>query len=140
MRYIDTSILVAALTNEARTAEMQQWLAAPSAEELIISDWVVTEFSSALSLKVRIGQLTPPLRAEVLAHFTGLVEASFIVLPITRLEFRTAARYADQYETGLRAGDALHMAIAANHGLHLFSLDQGLVGAAGSLGVSATLL
>ena len=140
MLYLDTSLLVSALTHEARTAEIQGWLAAQAADELIISDWVVTEFSSALSMKVRTAQLAPDHRAEALALFTSLTDASLTVLPVTRLEFRTAARFADQHETGLRAGDALHLAVAANHGLRLQSLDRGLVHAATALGVNASLL
>ena len=37
MIYCDTSLLVAALTPEARTAEMREWLGARSAGELCIS-------------------------------------------------------------------------------------------------------
>jgi len=47
---------------------------------------------------------------------------------------------ADQYTTGLRAGDALHLAVAYNHGARVRTLDQTLVTAAGALGVSAELL
>ena len=62
MLYLDTSILVAALTNEQRTREMQEWLAEQPAGQLALSDWVLTEFSGALSLKVRTGRLTKASR------------------------------------------------------------------------------
>ena len=140
MLYLDTSVLVAALTNEPRTSEIQEWLAAQPPEQLAISDWVITEFSGTLSLKVRTGQLTPAHRAEALAVFASLTEASFTVLPLSRLEFHTAARFADQHVTGLRSGDALHLAVAASHGLRLNSMDRELVQAAEALGVSAALL
>ena len=138
--YLDTSLLVAALTNEPRTAPMQEWLATQAPELLAISDWVVTEFSGALSRKVRTGQLESTHRADALALFTSLAEASFSVLSVSRRDFRTAARFADRHETGLRSGDALHLAIAANHGMRLCSLDRALVQAADILGVSATAL
>ena len=57
MIYIDTSVFVAALTNESRTAEMQSWLASQRPDDLVISDWVMTEFSAALSIKVRTDQI-----------------------------------------------------------------------------------
>lgn len=51
-------------------------------------------------------------------------------LPVSRLEFQLAARFADQHSTGLRSGDALHLAIASSHGARLCSLDQVRVTAA----------
>ena len=140
MLYVDTSVLVAALTHERRTTEMQEWLAAQPAGELAISEWVIAEFSAALSLKVRAGQLAPEHRADALAVFTELVEESFSVLPVSRLDFRTAARFADQHLTGLRSGGALHLAVAANHGAKVHALDRAPVQAARALGVGAVLL
>jgi len=138
--YLDTSLLVATLTNEAETARMQAWLAAQPTDELAISDWVVTEFSSALSIKLRTGQLQPAHRADALAMFTRLTADSFTLLPISGLQFRTAARYADQYTLGLRAGDALHLAICADHGATLCTLDRRLGEAGAALGVKTMLL
>ena len=66
----------------------------------------MTEFSSALSIKLRTGQIGPGHRAEVLAMFTRLIADSFITLPVSRLDFRMAARLVDQHALGLRAGDA----------------------------------
>jgi uncharacterized protein len=48
--YVNMSVLVAALTTEAETQRMQEWLAAQSADGLFVSDWAITEFSSALSI------------------------------------------------------------------------------------------
>lgn len=140
MRYLDTSILVAAFTREPRTEDMQDWLAAQDADSLCISDWVLTEFSAALSMKVRMEILTPRERANVLGAFAALRESSLSTLPVSTIDYHTAAHFADDHAFGLRAGDALHLAIAYNHGVELCSLDKTLVAAAEPMGVNATLL
>jgi predicted nucleic acid-binding protein len=140
MLYLDTSLLIAALTNEAETERMQHWLGQQREGDLAVSDWVATEFSSALSIKLRIGQIMTGDRAEALAMFTRLATDSFIVMPVSRLQFRTAARFADQHVLGLRAGDALHLAICADHGATLCTLDRRLRDAGSALGIKTMLL
>jgi uncharacterized protein len=140
MLYLDTSLLVAALTNEAETGPMQTWLGQQPLEDLAISDWVATEFSSALSIKLRTGQIGPNDRAEVLAKFTRLVADSLTVVPVSRLQFRTAARFVDQHTLSLRAGDALHLAVCADHGATLCTLDCRLNDAGSILGIKTILL
>ncbi|WP_339078258.1 type II toxin-antitoxin system VapC family toxin (plasmid) [Acetobacter sp. AC2005] len=138
--YIDTSVLVAALTNEAETERMQSWLARQTPDDLFISDWVATEFSSALSIKLRAAQITVTDRANALALFTRLSAESFELLPVTTQQFKTAARFSDQYTLGLRAGDALHLAICADHGATLCTLDRRLAEARPHVGLRTELL
>jgi predicted nucleic acid-binding protein len=140
MLYLDTSLLVTALTNETETARMQSWLAQQHADDLAISDWVATELSSALSIKLRTGQIGEGHRAEVLAMFTRLTTDSLSVLPVSRFQFRAAARFADHHALGLRAGDALHLAICADHGATLCTLDRRLSDAGSVLGIKTMLL
>jgi uncharacterized protein len=140
MVYLDTSLLVAALTNEQDTAHVQAWLAAHDPDRLVISDWVTTEFSSALGLKLRTGQFGPEHRAAALAEFARLSRESLRVLPVVRSQFRLAARFVDQSTGGLRAADALHLAICAETGAMLGTLDRQLCDAAAPLGVNAMLV
>ena len=133
--YLDTSLVVAGLTREPQTDPVLRWLGAQDPDELAISDWVITEFSSALSLKMRARQISVTERSESLAAFAQLCAATFHILPITTSNFRIAARFADQHALGIRAGDALHLAICADYGRTLCTLDGRLGSAGSALGV-----
>ena len=138
--YLDTAVLVAALTHEAKTARTLRRLDDQAPELLAISDWVMTEFSSALSIKLRSGQIETQHRADALAMFTTMSAETLTVPPISAAQFRTAARFADQHTLDLRVGDALHLAICADHGATLCTLDRRLSEAGSPLAVKTALL
>jgi predicted nucleic acid-binding protein len=96
--------------------------------------------SSAMAIKLRTGQVSLEQRAAALAMFSRLVAESFTTLPVTGGQFRAAARFADQHTLGLRAGDALHLATASEHGATVYTLDQRLAEAGPVLGVPTHLL
>ena len=136
--YLDTSLLVAVLTAEADGGRVEEWLRSHS-EALVVSDWVVTEFSAALSIKLRMKQIDVERRFAALASFSRLCVDNFSLLPVERRHFRGAATFAERYERGIKGGDALHLAVAFDHGATLCTLDRRLSEAGPSLGV-ATLL
>lgn len=133
--YLDTSIVVSALVTEPASTAVVAWLAERTTTRLAISDWVVTEFSAALSMKLRSRTLDAEARERALAVFGDLLSGELECLSITPESFRLAAAFANRSETGLRSGDAVHLAVAAVYGIKLCTRDRRLAEAGAGLGV-----
>jgi hypothetical protein len=111
MLYLDTSVLVALCTNEAKTAEVVNWYAACT-DELASAAWCVTEFASALGIKQRTGQLTESQAQAAWVKFERMCANDLQLLPVEAMTFHKAAMLTMNVAEGLRAGDALHLACA----------------------------
>lgn len=142
--YLDTSLLVSALTREATTERNLDWIVTHLGEGLAVSWWVTTEFSSALSfalsVKLRNGGIDLEGRADALLSYSELIAGEVSVLPLAGRHFRMAAQFSDQHTTGLRGSDALHLAVCADYGTELCTLDRRLAVAGPVLGVKTMLL
>jgi uncharacterized protein len=126
--YFDTSFLAPLIVPEATSDKIAAFIRRLPAEELTVSHWTRVEFSSLIAREVRMGELD--VRAAIRAddRFESMVEESFSVILPSADDFGLAKRYLRQFETGLRAGDALHLAIARNHrAAVIYSLDKTLV-------------
>jgi len=139
MLYLDTCVLLAALTPEAHTPAAIQVLQDTSAP-LAISPWCTTELHSALGLKVRTAALSHAQAEAVLHIYQRSLEPALLMLEVDPSDFRHANACLRRWPSGLRAADALHLAIAAGRGATLCSLDTALVAAADELGLPARLL
>jgi predicted nucleic acid-binding protein len=140
--YFDTSFLVPLVLPEATSEQIAAVIRELPADQLAVSHWTRVEFSSAVAREVRMGGLDASAAARADARFEAMVRDSFAVLLPTAADFDLARRYLARFETGLRAGDALHLAIASNQSAEtIYSLDQALVraGAILSLPVSTGL-
>lgn len=115
MIYLDTSVAVALLVPEPRTADVQAWFAG-LAEATFASDWLLAEFASAISIKQRRGELSDANAKLVHKEFDMLAAGGLRIIPVSRSAFREAAHLARQHRHGLRAADALHLATALEAG------------------------
>lgn len=136
VHYLDTSAIVSSLVLEpVASGQVRAWLRGQEAGTLAVSPWVATEVASALSLKIRTGELTLEGRARASSEWQHMRESGLAELPIDAQAFSTAAEMVVRHDLGLRAGDALHLAVAAAHGCTLVTLDERMARAAPELGV-----
>ena len=126
MIYVDTSVIVALLTAESRTQDVTAWYAGLS-DTPACSDWLLTEFSSALSIKLRTGQISEANAKRVRKEFGVLADGGLRIVPVSRSAFVRAAEMVKLHDHGLCAGDSLHLAVALElEASHMATLDRTL--------------
>jgi len=137
--YLDTCVLAAYYCPEPLSVAVGKALrhvTLPATSRL-----VACELSSALSQKVRSGELSRSSAGAVLAQFKKhLRDGHFRSVEIGPREYDLAEEWLNSFSTPLRALDALHLAVAASHGLALLTTDKALAVAAKSLGVQSKLI
>jgi predicted nucleic acid-binding protein len=139
MLYFDTSFLTPLFLQEPTSEKIQNVFTELSGEHLAVSHWTKVEFSSLLARQVRMGDLKSSDAAAADAEFESIVKESFIVLLPSMSDFELAREYLAHYQSGLRAGDALHLAIAHNRGsTQIYTLDNTLLKAGRLLGLRMT--
>ena len=135
MIYLDTSLVVALLTPEERSAQALDWFA-QSREPLISSDWLITETHSALGIKQRHHGLSSSARQAAGQQLERLLQGGVELRSLDRERFRQAAELLQDSALGLRAGDALHLAVALHSRCtRLASFDGRMQQAAKTLGI-----
>lgn len=140
MEYLDTSFLIPFILPERTSDLVERFLRQPRSEPLAISYWTCAEVSSMLARRARMGELDQLAAREADEQFTAVVAKSFVILLPTAEDFELCRHYLRRYETGLRAADALHLAIAGNRRMNaIYSLDRKLLKAGELLGLPTQL-
>jgi hypothetical protein len=62
--------------------------------------------------------------ADVLTKVRDFAKSQLAIITLDRADFQRAAALCDQWQLGLRAGDALHIAIAEQRDLTVCTLDR----------------
>ena len=136
MRYFDTSFLVPLILPEASSEPIAAFFEKLSDDDLAVSHWTRVEFASLLAREVRMGGLDAEAARTAASQFKAMVDESFVVLLPDPDDFDRAWDWLGQFETGLRAGDALHLAIANNRGADaIHTLDKAMIAAGKLLGL-----
>lgn len=130
MRYFDTSFLVPLILPEATSEPIADFFKTLPADTLAVSHWTRVEFASMLAREIRTGSLDATAAREAGSRFEAMIRESFVVLLPNSDDFERAKEWLERIETGLRAGDALHLAIAGNRAADaIYSLDKRMIAA-----------
>jgi predicted nucleic acid-binding protein len=132
--YCDTSLLVSIVSSEVHSELARSWYYGIG-PICVISDWSRTEVASAIARKHRNGVIDDGYRSAAERAWIAL-QAETSLVAVTPDHFTQATVLVDSLPRGLRAGDALHLAITLDHGCDLATLDRDLADAARALGVA----
>ncbi|MEQ7153720.1 type II toxin-antitoxin system VapC family toxin [Brevundimonas aurifodinae] len=130
--YLDTSVLVAALTVEPESERAQRRI--QQGDDWLVSDWTVAEFSGAIRAKARRGELSValiPVLDHAIDEFTDRIGGATALRPSDHQSARTRIIM----DGKLRAPDALHLVIAERLGAAMFTFDIELARAAREAGL-----
>lgn len=135
--YLDTSVVVPLLLPDAFEDKARVFLAG-GPDDLIVSDFVATEFASVVGIRLRMGLLAIDEARTVLSNLDTWIARSADRAETTALDVKTAEAMLRRLDLSLRAPDAINIAIAQRIGADLATFDKQQAEAAKKLGVALT--
>lgn len=106
-------------------------------DTLISSNWILTEFASALPIKVRRGEIEQKQAQATWKHFESFCQSGLRLVPVCRQAFGQVEQYVRNVPSGLRSGDSLHLAMAIEAGAaSIATADANLAKNAKSMGLA----
>ena len=134
--YLDASVLVSLLADDTNTSAARQLNRRGS--PVAVSHWTLVECSSAFAKLTRIGRLNADEQNELEEALDRWASRSPKMVQATQDDFHASRGLVRSSRSGLRASDALHLAIAAREGLELATFDVVLARAAAEFGIATT--
>ena len=124
--YVDTSLLLAAFSNEPSQPTALVLLQSPQWTQVCVSDWVLAEFACALHAKVLRAETSPDVAHTIDQTIKRLLEEGALqCLPVLREDYNAVQRVVPAINCLVRGADALHLAVAARTSMtHFASLDK----------------
>ena len=133
--YVDASAWIALFAQEPGCSKLQDWLASEPGV-ILTARWCVVEVASGLSIKVRRGELIQSQASQLMDAFEQLVESQVSLLAVAAADYDLATSLCRKASSRLRAGDALHLAIASRaQASHLVTLDKVMASNAELMGI-----
>jgi predicted nucleic acid-binding protein len=137
--YVDTSVWIALLAREAPAPAVAHWLV--QAPQLCCADWTQLELASAIGIKYRRGDLSVSAAQAICEVFASMTIYQVHQAAVTAPDIEHACRLCLDMDRGLRAGDALHLAVAIRlQCSQFFSFDHNLNGKAQQAGLQLVAL
>lgn len=133
--YLDASVIVAVLLEEASSEAVDAFLRTSSAP-LITSNFGIGECSAALAGLVRMSRKSPTETNALLAGLDRWIERSLDTVPMQTSDIDQAILLVRRFDLGLRLPDAIHIVTANRLDVTLITLDRGMARAARALGVA----
>ncbi|MBF2067030.1 MAG: type II toxin-antitoxin system VapC family toxin [Calothrix sp. C42_A2020_038] len=139
MIYLDTSIVAPLYWTEPLSDTVEELVL--SETELGLSQLVEVELISALSRRVRMGEISQDDAAAIVERFQIDIDSSFYNrITLETIHYHLAREWISRFTTPLRTLDALHLAVASQNNLRLVTADVRLAASAEFLEVDVLLL
>ena len=139
MIYFDTSFLAPLILQEATSVRVEDYVNRLPRGEWCVSHWARVEFASLLSREVRSGGLVERDALAAARQLERMLADSYQVISLRAADFELATQFILRFQAALRTGDAMHLAVAKNHGVKsLLTLDQGMLKAGKLLNMPVT--
>jgi uncharacterized protein len=133
--YLDASILVALFVIDPSSARAEAFLSA-HLEVVVVGDFGVAEFSSAVGRRARTRDLTWEDGQLAFSNLDTWVARSAYREETTNANIDAANRILRRLDVNLRTPDAIHTAIAHRLDATLVTIDRSMAASARALGVA----
>ena len=131
--YLDASVLVALLTDDALTKRADAFLRSNGAL-LIVSDFAAAEVASVIARHVRTGDITPDDARTVFSTFDAWTARTAQRAEIKAADVSVAATFLRRLDLALRTPDAINIAVAQRLEASLLTFDVKMIACARALG------
>ena len=136
MQYADTCLLVSVFISDSGTDAALAWLEGTSGQPILASHWSLTEFASAAASLARQKTISARLHNEAQSRFRRFAAERLTLEPLLPIDFDRASHLVEHYASGLRADDAVHLALCQRLNATLCTADKVMVSAAKTVGIA----